>query len=100
MSVNASGCQRNDARHPKAKCRKRHEQDASGRAGHHAGDREPSVARTPACPEGARGADEGPGHRGEQREGDQVDVQVVAMQGGAGVDRVADERVDGVALDE
>jgi hypothetical protein len=57
---------------------KRHEQDAPSRAGRDAGDGKPPVAGARA--EGARGADEGPCHRGEQREGDQVDVQVVAMQ--------------------
>ena len=97
--MNTSGCQSNEARHPKASAR---EAPRAGRP-RRARVTTPAMASlrwgARACPEGAYGADEGPCRRGEQREGDEVDVEVVAMQGGAGVDGVADERVDRVALD-
>ena len=99
MRVNTSGCQRNEARHPKVSAGSATSRTPPPRACHDPGDGEPPVAWARLCPEGAHGADDSPRQRGEQRQRDEVEVQVVAMQRGARVDGVADERVDGVALD-
>ena len=80
-------------------CRKRQERQAQDSPYRDAGDGDGAPPRARAVLKCTRGAPERPHGRDEQRQGDEVEEQIEAMQRGAGLDRVADEGVHGVALD-